>query len=66
LFPVGAFSFSVALAACALVPGALTLPAWSWALPKGGAQLFPGVYVHTPWQLAVVAVIALVWAPAVA
>ena len=63
LLPVGIVTFTVAVTACAMVLAALTLPAWYWSLPQGGAHLFPGVVVRTPISLAVVALLGLAWAP---
>ncbi len=63
LLPVGVFTFSIAVTAWALALGALTLPAWNWALPNGGAHLFSGVVIRTPGQLVVVAACGIAFLP---
>jgi signal transduction histidine kinase len=52
MLPVGIVAFTVTLTIWATALGLLTLPAWAWSLPHGGAQFGDSYYWNRPWQLA--------------
>ena len=52
MLPVGIFTFTVTLTIWSTALGLLTLPAWAWSLPHGGAQFGDSYYWNRPWQLA--------------
>jgi signal transduction histidine kinase len=53
MLPVGIVAFTVTLTIWSTALGLLTLPAWAWSLPHGGAQFGDSYYWDRPWQLAV-------------
>jgi signal transduction histidine kinase len=62
--PAGIVTFTIAVTWWSVSLGALTLPAWAWALPHGGPEfghVRPGdtYYWNRPWQLAVAAAAGL-------
>jgi signal transduction histidine kinase len=52
MLPVGIVTFTVTLTIWSTALGLLTLPAWAWSLPHGGAQFGDSYYWNRPWQLA--------------
>ncbi len=52
MLPVGIFTFTATLTIWSTALGLLTLPAWAWSLPHGGAQFGDSYYWNRPWQLA--------------
>jgi signal transduction histidine kinase len=53
MLPVGIVTFTVTLTIWSTALGLLTLPAWAWSLPHGGALFGDSYYWNRPWQLAV-------------
>ena len=47
LFPIGIVEFVLAVVAVTIPTALLTYPLWFWALPNGGAQVGPGVWLDT-------------------
>jgi signal transduction histidine kinase len=52
MLPVGVVTFTVVVTIWATALGLLTLPAWAWSVPHGGAQFGGSYYWNRPWQLA--------------
>jgi signal transduction histidine kinase len=52
MLPVGIVTFTVTLTVWSTALGLLTLPAWAWSLPHGGALFGDSYYWNQPWQLA--------------
>jgi signal transduction histidine kinase len=52
MLPVGIVTFTVTLTIWSTALGLLTLPAWAWSLPHGGALFGDSYYWNQPWQLA--------------
>jgi signal transduction histidine kinase len=52
MLPVGIVTFTVTVTIWSTALGLLTLPAWAWSLPHGGAQFGDSYYWNRPWQLA--------------
>ena len=47
LFPIGIAEFVLAVVAVTIPAALLTYPLWFWALPYGGAQVGPGIWLDT-------------------
>ncbi len=59
MLPVGVVNFTVAVTIWSVALSALVLPAYAWALPNGGPEIWRGTYVHSAWQLAVASLVGL-------
>ena len=52
MLPVGIVTFTIVVTIWTTALGLLTMPAWAWSLPHGGAQFGDTYYWNKPWQLA--------------
>ena len=51
MLPVGVVDFAVAVTIWSAALSALFLPAYAWAMPGGGPEIWKGTHVHGPWQV---------------